>query len=268
MLNKRIISAVIGMVLLILIVVSSNIVLNISIAIIAIIALYELFSALKVQKNFLPAYLGYFSAVVIVFSDYFHPGWMRLLVYVYVALLLLLMLIYYQKIDFNQIAVTFFAVIYICYFMAHIIFTRDLNNGSILIWLIFLGAWATDTFAFFVGSFLGKKKLLPDISPKKTVAGALGGIVGCGLSFLLYGYIVHILGNYSVHYINLLLLGLLSSIFSQLGDLVASCIKRQYGVKDFGTIMPGHGGILDRFDSILFVAPVVYYFVVHFTIIV
>ncbi|MDK2798544.1 MAG: phosphatidate cytidylyltransferase [Clostridiales bacterium] len=267
MLAKRIISAVVGVILLICIVISDKIVINIGVAAISMIALYELFSAVKCEKNLPLMGISWLGAIVISFSNFIRQELIMILIYGYILLLFLFYLIFHSTIRFSRIAINFFALIYIPYFLSHIIFTRGLNNGNVLVWLIFLGAWTTDTFAFFVGTFVGKRKLWPEVSPKKTIEGAIGGIMGCGLSFLLYGYLLHIWGNYNINYANLFILGLLCSFIAQIGDLSASIIKRQYHIKDFGKIMPGHGGVLDRFDSIIFVAPLVYYFTACFNVI-
>ena len=128
--------------------------------------------------------------------------------------------------------------------------------GKYVYLICFIGAWVTDTFAYFTGRFFGKHKLIPDVSPKKTVEGSIGGIVFCVLSMLLYGYIVSAItkGAVSANYILLAISGLLISIVSQVGDLLMSAIKRAYGIKDYGRLFPGHGGVLDRFDSVLAVA--------------
>ena len=145
---------------------------------------------------------------------------------------------------------------YICGGFTSIVLLRDFQNiGMYLFMLIFVGAWMTDIFAYFVGRFFGKHKLIPEISPKKTVEGSIGGIVFCSLSFVLYGFILSYFTSISlVSYIVLGVVGVIISIVSQIGDLTMSQIKRQFGVKDYGKIFPGHGGMLDRFDSILAVA--------------
>jgi len=213
--------------------------------------------------------------------------------FVYVISLLIIMLLKHKSIKLTDIAMIIVGNVYVAYLLVHIILVRHLEFGHLLVWLIFLGAFMTDTFAYFVGVLFGKHKLCPNISPKKTIEGAIGGIVGCGLSFLLFGMIVNrffadVLLRYEympVQYLSsayyvivpqgssfslplMFALGLICSIAAQVGDLVASTIKRQYDIKDFGRILPGHGGVLDRFDSILFVAPVVYLFLTHIEVIV
>ncbi len=261
MLVKRIVSAALGIVLLITVVALDKFFINIAITIISIIALYELFSAVDNVNKIPIAWVAYIATVFIVFGEYIYQGFKMPLLYIGVLILFVIKLISHNRIALSHIAITIFAVIYISFFMSHISFVKSMPNGQLLIWLIFLGAWSTDTFAFFSGVFIGKHKLMPSISPKKTIEGAIGGILGCGGTFLLYGYIIHIFRGYQVSYGYLLLLGLICAVVSELGDLAASSIKRQYHIKDFGNIMPGHGGVLDRFDSIIFVAPVVYYFI-------
>jgi len=150
--------------------------------------------------------------------------------------------------------------------MLHIVTTRQLEAGNLYIFLIFIGAFATDTCAYFVGVLFGKHKLCPKISPKKTIEGAIGGEIGTVILMLAFGYVAGNVANVNVNYLSLGILGVLSGLFSQLGDLTASIIKRQYGVKDYGNLLPGHGGIMDRIDSIVLMAPLVYYFVTNFCV--
>ncbi len=133
---------------------------------------------------------------------------------------------------------------------------RDLPHGGYLFLLPYVGAWVTDTFAYFTGRLLGKHKLAPVISPKKTVEGSLGGIVFAVGVFLLYGLILANAGL-TPRYLSLGLCGLLVSVVSQIGDLALSAIKREYGIKDYGKLFPGHGGVLDRFDSVIATAPLI-----------
>lgn len=120
--------------------------------------------------------------------------------------------------------------------------------------LPFIIAWLTDTGAYFTGYFFGKHKLVPKMSPKKTVEGAVGGVVFAIIATAVFGIIIY--GNYSAGFIlKLALIGGVGSVISQVGDLAASCIKRDYDKKDYGSILPGHGGLMDRFDSVLFAAP-------------
>ena len=115
-----------------------------------------------------------------------------------------------------------------------------------------------------IGSKFGKHKLCPEISPNKTVEGAIAGIVGCIISLLIYTFVLNKLCGFGINYVNIGLISVFVAIFAQLGDLVASSIKRNAKIKDFGNVLPGHGGVLDRIDSVLFVAPIIYYFLAYF----
>lgn len=126
-----------------------------------------------------------------------------------------------------------------------------------MLWMIILAAFGSDIFAYFIGSFFGKHKMAPNLSPKKSIEGAVGGIVGAGILGLIFG----ILFMKDIWY-HCLIIGIIGGIISECGDLVASSFKRQMGIKDYGNLIPGHGGILDRFDSVIFVAPIVYYYVI------
>lgn len=159
-----------------------------------------------------------------------------------------------------DISLTVFGVLYVAFLFSFVTLTRNLQNGQYYIWMIFIGASVTDTFAYFTGIAMGKRKLIPEVSPKKTVEGSIGGMVGCIAAMAAYGaYLNHSIGFVPLyHYV---IIGLLCGIISQVGDLTASTVKRFIGIKDYGNIMPGHGGVLDRVDSTLFVAPVIYFYI-------
>lgn len=126
-----------------------------------------------------------------------------------------------------------------------------------LFWLVFICAWGCDVFAYFGGKFFGKRKLSPEISPKKTIEGSIIGAAMSGVFFVLFALLFLDL-NMIMEYILMFIIGVVAAIVSQMGDLIMSAVKRQFGIKDFGRLLPGHGGILDRFDSILLVAPALY----------
>lgn len=149
--------------------------------------------------------------------------------------------------------------LYLAVAFSSMVLLRDLPQGGLLFLLPFIGSWVCDTFAYFTGRLFGKHKLAPLVSPKKTVEGSLGGILFAVLAFLLYGYILSYRGA-APHYLALALCGLLVSVVSQIGDLALSAIKREYGVKDYSNLFPGHGGVLDRFDSVLATSPLVLFF--------
>ena len=165
------------------------------------------------------------------------------------------------KIKLEDASVALTATVYvIACFTALSVLRYGVDEGKYVYLICFIGAWVTDTFAYFTGFLFGKHKLIPDVSPKKTVEGSVGGVVFCIASMLLYGYIISILtkGTLTPNYLLLGASGLAISVVSQIGDLLMSAVKRQYGIKDYGKLFPGHGGVLDRFDSVLAVALVLF----------
>lgn len=161
-----------------------------------------------------------------------------------------------MKYNVLDVAITILGIIYVPFLFSFIPFSWLLNNGKFIVVYILAGAWITDTFAYFIGKAFGKHKL-SKISPKKTIEGCIGGIVGATLFFGIYSYYLNNIGIES-NWVIMTFVGIISSIISQIGDIAASSIKRFCDVKDFGTIMPGHGGVLDRFDSVIFIAPFIF----------
>ena len=152
-----------------------------------------------------------------------------------------------------DIVVTFFGVFYVGILFDFIVLTmNDFELGKIYVWLIFIISFMTDVFAYFTGYLFGKRKLIPKVSPKKTVEGSIGGILGSVIACLVFGYF------FKIDLAVIVFLGLFGSIVAQFGDLFASSIKRYVGIKDYGKLIPGHGGVLDRFDSVILVSPFVY----------
>ena len=139
-----------------------------------------------------------------------------------------------------------------------IVLLRDYEYGQYIYLLVFICPWITDIFAYFTGYFFGKHKLIPDVSPKKTVEGAIGGTLCCALMVVLYGFVISLfVDGLTPNYLALAVVGVVLSVVSQCGDLIFSLIKRKYGIKDYGNLMPGHGGMLDRCDSLIASAPFV-----------
>ncbi len=163
------------------------------------------------------------------------------------------------KISIESLAVFYMMTIYIVVAFTCLILLRNCAYGTYLYLLPFVGAWISDTFAYFTGRFFGRHKLIPEVSPKKTIEGSIGGIVFTAISLVVYGWILKKFFNaVDPDYIVLAVMGAVVSVISQVGDLIASVIKRHYGIKDYGHLFPGHGGVMDRFDSVLATAPVVY----------
>ena len=152
----------------------------------------------------------------------------------------------------DQAMSAFAGMVYVTVTLGFIYTTRMAYDGHVLVWLIFLSSWGADTCAYCVGRLLGRHKMAPILSPKKSVEGAVGGVVGAGLLGLAYGTY---LGRQGWVYFVICAVG---ALISMVGDLAASGIKRDKGIKDYGALIPGHGGILDRFDSVIFTAPIIY----------
>ena len=163
------------------------------------------------------------------------------------------------KVPVTEGCTALMASVYIIAGFSSMVFLHDFHEGGRYLYLLtFIGAWVPDTFAYFTGVLFGKHKLIPDVSPKKTVEGAIGGVVFCTLSFVGFGLIYNHFwvadGGKTIPLAAMAIVGFLVSIVSQVGDLSLSLLKRKYGIKDFGKLFPGHGGVLDRFDSVLAVS--------------
>lgn len=178
-----------------------------------------------------------------------------LTLFVYVVLLFAIAMASKHKVTMEKMGGSFFLSIMIPYFLASFVRIRALPDWNWYILVPFVVAFCSDAFALFAGLLFGKHKLAPALSPKKTVEGAIGGVVGSVLCTLLYGLVLQLAFGCAVSYPLLALYALFGSLASQFGDLAFSYIKRQYHVKDYGNIFPGHGGVLDRFDSVIFCVP-------------
>ena len=240
---------------------SGTIVFPVAIAVVGIISIYEIFKCLGISKKTLFVVPAYIAAFVFPFLLRYMQSSTQ--VAIIAAICALMYLVYtfahiiwsHGKFAFNNGLTAYVLVIYILFALNAIIYIRDYDNiGKYIYLLIFIGAWITDIFAYFTGMFLGRHKLIEDVSPKKTIEGSIGGILFCALSFVAFGLIVDYFFNMSANIIFLAVSGIIISIISQIGDLIMSVVKRHYGIKDFGKIFPGHGGVLDRFDSILAVS--------------
>ena len=164
----------------------------------------------------------------------------------------------FGKLDMGKIALMYMTAVYVIGAFTGIVYLRDAGAAGRFLFLIpFVFAWVTDTFAYFCGRLFGKHKLIPAVSPKKTVEGAIGGFVFCAVTAILYGVIIGACFDVTPNYLVLGIGGALIGVVSQIGDLMMSAIKRKEGIKDYGYMLPGHGGLLDRFDSSIAVAVLV-----------
>ena len=237
--------------------------LPIGIAVFAMIATYEILHCVGLHKNLwlsVPMYL--MSAAVPFGLRYLADGILSLIPAVICLPLLISLAVAvfsHGKADIRDVSSAFVLWLYTIVGFMSLIYMHDFITGGRYFYLLaFIGAWVTDTFAYFTGMLLGKHKLIPDVSPKKTVEGAVGGIVFCVLAFvgfgLLYNHLWLLEGDTPLPLWLMATVGLLVSLVSQIGDLSLSLLKRKYGIKDFGKIFPGHGGVMDRFDSVLAVS--------------
>ncbi len=268
MLSHRIISATVGIIYIILMLYIGGWFFRISVLLMALIAMYEFYRALS-NRGYNPvklmgyvALLGLYTLMITGNSKYVIPT-IALTTIIAISLPII-----FKSINIIDITITLFAIIYPGAMMLYLVplgFSMQEDYGYFFLLLTFIVTWAADTFAYFSGIKFGKKKLCPTISPKKTVEGSLGGLLGSILAGIIMGFIFNNNYNSSIPFIHFIMMGLIGGIFSQLGDLTASSIKRYCGVKDFGKLLPGHGGLLDRFDSMLFTVPLIYFYILLFT---
>lgn len=281
--KQRVISALIISAIAIIAIILGGIVFDIAILLIATIGLFEFYGAFA-KKGHSPirifglVYVGLLALMIFLDSrsylsilletkshgiiDLFPP------IFILQLLLLLSFVVFkFEKYTPFDVAITIFGGFYVVALLSYFINLRNLSGGVYLFFIPLGGAIATDTFALFVGKKFGKKKLIPAVSPNKTVAGSVGGFFGNIILVTIAGVVLVFAGFYTAmpiyHYP---ILGAIIGVTAQIGDLVASSIKRYTGIKDFGKLIPGHGGILDRIDSYIFTIPVVYYYLLLFGI--
>lgn len=246
----RIISSIVAIPLLLFFVIQGGIYLELAVFAISLLALYEFFHALKEKHK--PIIIPSYIFTIIIYIAMAHEWYTLLLgsLAIYIACLLTIYLFDPNR-SIGDVGMTTIGISYIIFFLYHVVLLSEMDY---MIWFIFLASWGSDTGAYFAGNFLGKRKLFPSISPKKTVEGAVGGVITAAL---LCGALAFYFDKSFVIYA--MLIGIVGSLISIIGDLIASKIKRETGIKDFGKIMPGHGGVLDRFDSLLLVTPFIFY---------
>ena len=256
MFKTRLLSGILLVIAALLTIISGGYVLFVTLLCVSLLGIQELYKAMGVHKDGvglleLAGYLGtilYYASLLLGFERY---GMMAVLLG-----LVLLMFVYvftYPKYEADQVMSAFFGIVYVAVMLSFIFLTRNLEGGKFLVWLIFLCSWGCDTCAYCVGMLIGKHKMAPVLSPKKSVEGAVGGVVGAAALGAIYAAVTH---GPIVEYAVICAVG---ALISMVGDLAASAIKRNQGIKDYGKLIPGHGGILDRFDSVIFTAPVIYF---------
>lgn len=271
--KKRIITGIVALLVFIPICIFSRFVIfPIAMGILAAIGVFEISKCIGWEKKFVLTIPTFIVALALPILRYFlsgksKPNSVFLLFAMASTFLLLVYTLAYVMFTKNKNklsdALTFFALsVYVIGCFSSVVIVRYTNfvedQGKYMYLIIFLSAWICDTFAYFTGRFLGKHKLIPAISPKKTIEGAIGGVVFTFIAMIGYGCLLKFAFRYDgISFVHLAILGIILPIVSQIGDLIASCIKRQYDIKDFGNVFPGHGGVIDRFDSAMLVAPVI-----------
>ncbi len=246
-------------------------VLNLFVALLSAAALYEVLIVTKyVESKALTSISMIFAFVIPFISEISHlvaplglhfelGNSLFVMIFIYAVILFSTLLLSYKTYSLEHLSVVFLMSVVIPCFLSTIVFAHRLTGDRWNIVLIILCAWASDSGGFIFGKLFGRHKLTPKISPKKTVEGAVGAVFASIGACLIFAYCIDVfISSITVNYISLAVLTFIGGFCAMFGDLVASLIKRSFGVKDFGTLIPGHGGIMDRFDSVLFVAPFMY----------
>ena len=256
MFKTRLISGIVLVILALATIICSGPVLLVTLIGVSCIGMQELYRAAGVHEGKtngleIASYLEiviYYLAVAYLPVSYHLPA-----VILGVLVMMSIFVFTYPKYQNKQIMTAFFGMVYVGVMLSYIYQTRVLPGGAFLVWLIFLCSWGCDTCAYCVGMLIGRHKMAPILSPKKSVEGGVGGVAGAALLGAIYAAAT---GGKIAEYALICAVG---ALISMVGDLAASAIKRNQGIKDYGKLIPGHGGILDRFDSVIFTAPAIYF---------
>lgn len=257
--KQRIITALVALAIFVpCLIFSDKIVFDILIAIICGIAVFEVLRCLHLASHLTILVPSLILALFVPFTarqinlKMGYPVFLLSVVIVYMLYIFSASMFSKGKIVVTDAALAAMMTLYVIMGFGGILYIRGLGiAGEFIYWIIFISSWIPDTGAYFVGVKFGKHKLIPDVSPKKTVEGAIGGIVTCVLVFIIYTVIVNAIGKIHLNYFLMILAGVILAVASMIGDLIASLVKRHYKTKDYGKILPGHGGVMDRFDSVL-----------------
>lgn len=259
MFKTRLISGIILVIVLIATVGTGGNVLFGLLAVVSLIGLTELYKVIEVQNKLL-GFAGYLATVayyVLLYTG--NLQYMTLFTIVFLVLVMAVYVFTFPNYRSEQVMTVFFGVFYVAVMLSYIYQTRMLEDGDIVVWLIFLSSWGCDTCAYCAGMLLGKHKMAPKLSPKKSVEGGIGGVLGAALLGVLFALAVNSGQEQQAGVLEYAIICGVGGMISQVGDLAASAIKRNHEIKDYGKLIPGHGGILDRFDSVIFTAPIIYY---------
>lgn len=240
---------------------------------VSVIGLYEFYHAVGLltggRKIDLVTGIGYVGTMVYYVLLYITEGSLFFMVFVCVVLLLVLLATYvftFPKYNAKSIVCGFYGFFYVSVMLSFIYLTRALPDGIFIVWLIFMSSWFCDVFAYFTGMLIGKHRLAPVLSPKKSIEGAIGGIVFPAICGGVYAYFIqpYVAVGFPIIPAFVVICAVGCAV-SQIGDLSASAVKRNFDIKDYGSLIPGHGGILDRFDSVIFTAPMIFFIAELFT---
>lgn len=259
MFKIRLLSSIVLMLLMLFLVITGGDILLVGVAFLALIAMMEFMRMAKIHKSTL-AVLGYAAVVlwyVLLFAD--HMDKLVPLCVFYLLAIMTFYVIAFPKYRAEQIMYLFLGFFYAGVLISYIYQVRQLPGGAFSVWLIFIAAWGSDVFAYCAGMLCGKHKAFPVLSPKKTWEGCVGGVLGAALVAVLYCLAMNHWFEQSFSVVQYAIVCSCGAAISQIGDLAASAMKRNNEIKDYGKLIPGHGGVLDRYDSVIFVAPIVYY---------
>lgn len=255
---KRVTSALLGFPLVVLILLIGNkYVVDVFLALVAFLSMDEYFNAISKVSN--PVrWVGYLSCLAIAIIHIIpqeHIIMVSILAAPTVLIILFAQVVATEmKTSFKDIAYTFLGIFYVVYFTMFVALIHGKDNGKILIWYALFAAWATDVFAYFVGKHFGKHKF-SKVSPKKSIEGCIAGTIGAVVVMLGYTYLANTFWGQNYSYLYVGMIGVILSLLGQIGDFAASSIKRYVDIKDYSNLIPGHGGMLDRVDSLIFLAP-------------
>lgn len=256
MFKTRLISGIVLVIIALATIISGSWILFFTLLAVSLIGMRELYKVMKVSDEHvtvleLVGYLGAVLYYIAMKADFGNYGTMAIIISM--ILILFVYVFGYPKYHAERVMAAFFGVVYVAVMLSFIYLTRSLPDGKFLVWLIFLCSWGCDTCAYCVGMLIGKHKMAPVLSPKKSIEGAVGGVAGAALLGVIYAAATQ--GKMAEY----ALICAVGALISMVGDLAASAIKRNQNIKDYGKLIPGHGGILDRFDSVIITAPVIYY---------
>lgn len=246
----RILTSLVGLVVFFGIIFASPFVLYLALLVVATEMLLEVYRVMDAGRGLTA--IGFLTGFIM-FAGFFADK-VGLAFYAAVFIFMTALVFVWEKNSSKETLATGMATIFITCAILSLAVIRE-NFGVYAVILPFVIAWLTDTGAYFIGYFFGKHKLVPKMSPKKTIEGAIGGMVFAVISTVVFGALYSGDGATAVYFVKCGIVGAVGSVISQIGDLAASCIKRDFGKKDYGAILPGHGGLMDRFDSVLFAAP-------------